>query len=121
MGGAAGRFRRASLRRRARAGSVRRRLDEPAGALQYGATPGEPELREAAARHLSRHLPTTPDQVLVTSGSQEGIYLSAQALLSPGDVVLVEEPTYLAAVRNVNPEMPGARAGGGDDHHEVGR
>ncbi len=68
-------------------------------ALQYGATPGEPELREAAARHLSRHLPTTPDQVLVTSGSQEGIYLSAQALLSPGDVVLVEEPTYLAAVQ----------------------
>ncbi|MDO5534616.1 MAG: PLP-dependent aminotransferase family protein [Propionibacteriaceae bacterium] len=68
-------------------------------ALQYGATPGEPELREAAAALVARDLPTTPDQIQVTSGSQEGIYLAAQALLSPGDVVLVEEPTYLAAVQ----------------------
>jgi len=68
-------------------------------ALQYGATPGEPELREAAASRLSRHLPTAPGQIQVTSGSQEGIFLSAQALLSPGDVVLVERPTYLAAVQ----------------------
>lgn len=68
-------------------------------ALQYGATPGEPELRAAAAGILSRHLPTSPEDVLVTSGSQEGIYLAAQALVSPGDVVLVEEPTYLAAVQ----------------------
>ena len=68
-------------------------------ALQYGSTPGEPELREAAAEIVSRHLPTTADEIQVTSGSQEGIYLAAQALLSPGDVVLVEEPTYLAAVQ----------------------
>ena len=68
-------------------------------ALQYGATPGEPELRAAAAALVSRHLPTAPEDILITSGSQEGIYLSAQALLSPGDVVLVEEPTYLAAVQ----------------------
>lgn len=72
---------------------------QPRRALQYGATPGEPELRAAAAALVSRHLPTTADDILVTSGSQEGIYLAAQALLSPGDVVLVEEPTYLAAVQ----------------------
>lgn len=68
-------------------------------ALQYGATPGEPELREVAATLVSRHLPTRPENIQVTSGSQEGIYLAAQALLAPGDVVLVEEPTYLAAVQ----------------------
>lgn len=68
-------------------------------ALQYGATPGEPELRAAAAEFVGRHLPTRPDQIQVTTGSQEGIYLAAQAMVSPGDVVLVEEPTYLAAVQ----------------------
>ncbi len=68
-------------------------------ALQYGSTPGEPELREAAAARVSRHLPTRPEQIIVTTGSQEGIFLAAQAMLSPGDTVLVEAPTYLAAVQ----------------------
>lgn len=68
-------------------------------AMQYAATEGEPELREQAALRLSQDLPTTPDQVQVTSGSQEGIFLTAQALLDPGDVVLVEQPTYLAAIQ----------------------
>lgn len=72
---------------------------QPRRALQYGSTPGEPELREAAAHLVSRHLRTTPAQIQVTAGSQEGIYLAAQTMLSPGDVVLVEEPTYLAAVQ----------------------
>ncbi len=68
-------------------------------ALQYGSTPGEPEMREVAAHRVSRHIPTRPDQIIVTTGSQEGIFLAAQAMLSPGDTVLVEEPTYLAAVQ----------------------
>lgn len=68
-------------------------------ALQYSATKGEPELLEAAAARLSRDVPTTADQLQVLSGSQEGIYLVGQALLDPGDVVLVEQPTYLAAVQ----------------------
>ncbi len=76
-------------------------------ALQYAATKGEPELLEQVAARLARHLPTTADQVQVTSGSQEGIFLVGQVLLDPGDVVLVEQPTYLAAVQAFS--LAGAR------------
>ncbi|GAA1484397.1 PLP-dependent aminotransferase family protein [Brachybacterium fresconis] len=68
-------------------------------ALQYGVSEGEVELREQAARRLSRDLPTDASQIRVTSGSQEGLFVVAEALLEPGDVVLVESPTYLAAVQ----------------------
>jgi 2-aminoadipate transaminase len=68
-------------------------------ALQYAATKGEPELLEQVAARVARHLPTTAEQVQVTSGSQEGIFLVGQTLIDPGDVVLVEQPTYLAAVQ----------------------
>lgn len=81
----------------------------PDRALQYGTTEGEPELREQAARRLTEHngLPTRPDQIQITSGSQEGIAALAQLLLEPGDVVLVEQPTYLAAVQAF--QLSGAR------------
>lgn len=78
-----------------------------ARALQYATTRGEPELLEQVAARLSRTLPTHPDQVQVTSGSQEGIFLVGQVLIDPGDVVLVEQPTYLAAVQAF--AMAGAR------------
>lgn len=68
-------------------------------ALQYAASEGEPELREEAAIRVSRDLATDPEQIQITSGSQEGLYLAGQALLDVGDVVLVERPTYLAAVQ----------------------
>ncbi|MFC0676028.1 aminotransferase-like domain-containing protein [Brachybacterium hainanense] len=70
-----------------------------ARALQYGVSEGELELREQAARRVSRHLPTTAEQIRITSGSQEGLFVAAQAMLEPGDTVLVESPTYLAAVQ----------------------
>ena len=70
-----------------------------ARALQYGVSEGETELREQAARRLTRSLPTDASQIQVTSGSQEGLFVLAQAMLEPGDVVLVESPTYLAAVQ----------------------
>jgi 2-aminoadipate transaminase len=76
-------------------------------ALQYGESEGEPELREQAAARVSRQLPTDPSQIRVTSGSQEGLFVAAEALLEPGDVVLVESPTYLAAVQAF--EVHGAR------------
>ncbi|MDX3204532.1 PLP-dependent aminotransferase family protein, partial [Streptomyces scabiei] len=76
-------------------------LAESAGrALQYATTEGEPVLRAAlAARYGARGLPTGADEVLVTTGSQQALSLLATALLEPGDVVLVEDPCYLAALQ----------------------
>ena len=58
-------------------------------------TLGVPELREVIAdRYTARGLPTGPDEVLVTSGAVAGIGIVIRALLSHGDRVVVENPTY---------------------------
>jgi 2-aminoadipate transaminase len=76
--------------------------------LQYSTTEGDPALRAAIAARLgSRGLPTQPEDVLVTSGSQQALTLVAAVLLEPGDTVLVEEPSYLAALQCF--QMAGAR------------
>jgi 2-aminoadipate transaminase len=76
--------------------------------LQYSTTEGDPELRAAiAARLTARALPTEPDEVLVCSGSQQALTLAATVLIEPGDVVLVEEPSYLAALQAFS--LAGAR------------
>ena len=68
--------------------------------LQYSTTEGDPELRAAiAARLTARGLPTEADELLVTSGSQQALTLAAAVLIEPGDRVLVEEPSYLAALQ----------------------
>lgn len=69
-------------------------------ALQYSTTEGAPELRAAVAgRVTARGLATGTDDVLVTSGSQQALALVVTALVEPGDVILVENPTYLAALQ----------------------
>jgi 2-aminoadipate transaminase len=75
--------------------------DERAGrSLQYSTTEGDPRLRAAIATRLTaRGLPTEADDLLVTSGSQQALTLAATALIEPGDRVLVEEPSYLAALQ----------------------
>ena len=68
--------------------------------LQYGEADGYRPLREWVAADLtSRGVPTDTTQVLIVSGSQQGIDLTARAFLQPGDVVLTEEPSYLAALQ----------------------
>ncbi|WP_045233972.1 PLP-dependent aminotransferase family protein [Deinococcus pimensis] len=71
-----------------------------APALQYGPTDGNAELRAAlAALTNERGANAQPDEIVVTTGSQQGIDLVARAVLDPGDIVLLERPTYLAAVQ----------------------
>lgn len=74
------------------------------GHTHYLQTNGLPKLRELLARKL-RHqnrLPVdTPDEVLVTNGGIHGLYLLCQALLEPGDEVLVPDPEWPPAVSNI--------------------
>jgi 2-aminoadipate transaminase len=68
--------------------------------LQYGEADGYRPLREWVAADLTgRGVPTEMAQVLMVSGSQQGIDLVARAFLQPGDIVLTEEPSYLAALQ----------------------
>lgn len=65
-------------------------------ALQYGPTRGLPRLCDfVAAVCRARGIDCTPDDVLMTTGSQQALDLIAHTLLDPGDVVLVELPTYI--------------------------
>lgn len=68
-------------------------------AFDYGDWAGFPPLRATVAHILtSQGISTSADEVLITSGSQQAIALVAQLLLRPGDVVLVESPTYVGAI-----------------------
>lgn len=72
----------------------------PQHILQYGPSEGEWELRQQIAEELcGRGLQCTADQVLVLSGSQQGIDLVAKLFVDPGAAVAVESPTYLAALQ----------------------
>lgn len=79
--------------------------------LQYGPTRGYAPLLDAIAGILlTRHITASVDQLLITSGSQQGIDLIARVLVSPGDVVLVELPTFtggIAAFKNARAELAG--------------
>jgi 2-aminoadipate transaminase len=83
--------------------------DSGARALQYSTTEGDPLLRRLIAERLTgRGLATAADDLLITSGSQQALTLVAAVLLGPGDRVLVEEPSYLAALQCFG--LAGARA-----------
>jgi 2-aminoadipate transaminase len=72
-------------------------------ALQYGATEGYEPLREMIARHTSRYgVKAKPENVLLTSGSQQALDLIGKLMINPGDRVLVEAPTYLGALQAFN-------------------
>lgn len=68
-------------------------------ALQYSTTEGMPELREWIAARLSNEQITIhPDNVLITTGSQQGLDLIGRVLLDEGDRIIVENPTYLGMI-----------------------
>ncbi|WP_059102836.1 PLP-dependent aminotransferase family protein [Shouchella shacheensis] len=70
-------------------------------AMQYGETEGYRPLREMILERMARKQITdyTADHVLLTTGSQQAIDLFSRVMISPGDVILTEEPTYLAALQ----------------------
>ena len=69
-------------------------------ALQYSATDGYLPLREKLAKRMfdKQQIKVDPANILMTSGSQMGLDFSARVFLDPGDVVLLEAPSYLGAV-----------------------
>jgi len=74
--------------------------DSGEDALQYSTTEGYRPLREIIARRYARRgLKVDPDDVLITSGSQQGIDLTGKIFINKGDRVLVERPTYLATIQ----------------------
>jgi DNA-binding transcriptional MocR family regulator len=79
---------------------IHRMLSEnPKVLSQYGEIQGDKALRQAMVEYLQRmDLPTSPDNILVTSGSQQGIDLIARTFVGPGDVVVMEAPTYPGAI-----------------------
>jgi 2-aminoadipate transaminase len=107
-----------SLPAEATAAAVAELLADPVEsrrALQYGTTIGDPGLRTQLVRLLERgeraetgSLDHVLPRVVVTQGSQQLLYLVAEALLDPGDIVLVESPTYFVFLGLL--ETRGARA-----------
>ncbi|MBV5294426.1 MAG: PLP-dependent aminotransferase family protein [Curvibacter lanceolatus] len=75
--------------------------EEAGGALQYGATEGYNPLREQLARFMTDKgaSDVAPENLIVTTGSQQALDLLGKALISPGDKVFVEGPTFLATIQ----------------------
>lgn len=72
----------------------------PASMGQYGMSEGEPELRERiAAEARALGIPCQASQVLIISGSQQALDLASKLFIDPGTEVLLEGPTYLAALQ----------------------
>jgi 2-aminoadipate transaminase len=72
-------------------------------ALQYGTTEGYRPLREMIVRHSSRYgIVIQPENVLITSGSQQALDLIGKVFINPGDHLVVERPTYLGALQAWN-------------------
>ena len=70
------------------------------GVLQYGVTEGYLPLREEIVKLMaSKGVQISVDEVLVTAGSQQGLDLIAKAFIDKGDKIIVESPTYLAALQ----------------------
>jgi len=76
-------------------------------ALQYAASEGYAPLREWVAHDLLKQgMQVSPDQVLITTGSQQGLDLVAKILIDAGSRILVETPTYLGALQAFTPMEP---------------
>jgi 2-aminoadipate transaminase len=79
----------------------------PREALQYAASEGFAPLRDWLAQHLAAQgMQVDPSQVLITTGSQQGLDLVGKVMVDAGAPVAVESPTYLGALQAFNPYEP---------------
>jgi 2-aminoadipate transaminase len=77
--------------------------DHGAQALQYSVTEGYRPLREMIARHNARYsVEVSPDNILITSGSQQALDFVGRLFINRGDYIVVEAPTYLGALQAWN-------------------
>ncbi len=91
--------------------------DDGKAALQYAASEGYGPLREWVAQDLLKQgMQVSPDQVLITTGSQQGLDLIAKILIDAGSRILVETPTYLGALQAFTPMEPTVVSVSSDDH-----
>ena len=83
-----------------REASAKALRDEPGAALQYGATEGYGPLREELARFMgTKGVTVAPEGLIVTTGSQQALDLIGKTMISPGDKIIVEGPTFLATIQ----------------------
>ena len=82
--------------------AIQHALRDPAS-LGYGPTQGELVFREAVATTLlDRNIVSSPDHILVTTGAQQGTALTLRAFVRQGDVVIVEEPSYVGFIEQAS-------------------
>lgn len=78
--------------------------EEPNIALQYGMTLGRDSLRNQIAELMLREgVRTSKDEIIITTGSQQGLSLGAQLFLDPEDIIVTESPSYLGALSAFKP------------------
>lgn len=82
-------------------------VEHPVAALQYGPTEGYGPLRDLVATRMAlMNITVSPEQVLITSGSQQALELLGKLFLDSRALVVVEEPTYLGALQAWRPYGP---------------
>jgi 2-aminoadipate transaminase len=83
-----------------REASVKALADHPGAVLQYGATEGYQPLREQIAQYMAgKGVKVEPTGLITTTGSQQALDLIGKTMISPGDKVIVEAPTFLATIQ----------------------
>ena len=82
--------------------------EQGAVALQYGQTEGWAPLREQIAERMAAKnaIHTDPSNIILTAGSQQGLDFCGKLFLNPGDVVIMESPSYLGAINALEPYQP---------------
>lgn len=77
-------------------------------ALQYGPTEGYLPLREKIVERMAvkNAIRTSPDNIILTAGSQQGLDYVAKLFINPGDVIIMESPSYLGAINAFNAYQP---------------